>query len=603
MMANQDKSSLENSYVAATREAYEAVAQLHAIELCLPSDADYPPRENWREVWRVSASAVEPALCLLVAIPVTFPDDFPAVYLPRETAEQVGAIPHLDLHRFICTFDKQTTRLNAEHPGDIALAVIKKAIHIWREGLSRSNLDEYEEEFLAYWEQGVRINALSLIHLDGVKREIILHTLRPAFGGNAWLFSESEDEAVYWLRNAGFNGQLREKPALYLPINSLGIPPYPETNGELFNRLSQLAPEALQDLLAFLAVAERPTPILFSTETKSGTVAGAWAHPFIYHHVPGPRGGKTVQKSIPGFRPKRHPIELEIARYNQAAPLSLATVTRAERKRLIERTSGELLAEQSSPVNIIGCGSVGGFVAENVIRSGLSSKVRLIDHEFITVENVWRHYCGMSDIGKSKVTAVSEKLSRHFPDIDVKAYREDVLKILAQKPQSLTPSFLTISTAAHFSMESRLNHLFYEGELGSKALCYIWVEPYLYAGHAMLLFPSTSGCFECLLDEQLLFKHRVLEEAGRFTKHEAGCQSSFIPYSGVGLCEFIPQAMRFVRSNLHQEHNLLFSWVGDLEKARHEDVLISKAWSASPGFQHRVSTINRSPECHLCPKH
>ena len=48
-------------------------------------------------------------------------------------------------------------------------------------------------------------------------------------------------------------------------------------------------------------------------------------------------------------------------------------------------------------VVIIGLGSVGSFVANNLSKMGIA-KLLLIDPDFLTVDNISRHYLGMDSV-------------------------------------------------------------------------------------------------------------------------------------------------------------------------------------------------------------
>lgn len=69
-------------------------------------------------------------------------------------------------------------------------------------------------------------------------------------------------------------------------------------------------------------------------------------------------------------------------------------------------------------VHIIGCGAVGSTIAENIARLGLTN-VSLYDFDTVEAHNVANQMFYATDIGKLKVDAVAEMMTRINPDIEI----------------------------------------------------------------------------------------------------------------------------------------------------------------------------------------
>lgn len=67
-------------------------------------------------------------------------------------------------------------------------------------------------------------------------------------------------------------------------------------------------------------------------------------------------------------------------------------------------------------VHIIGCGSVGSTLAENLVRCGIT-KITLWDFDAVEPKNIVNQMFRQKDIGKFKVDALSEILEEINPDI------------------------------------------------------------------------------------------------------------------------------------------------------------------------------------------
>lgn len=70
-------------------------------------------------------------------------------------------------------------------------------------------------------------------------------------------------------------------------------------------------------------------------------------------------------------------------------------------------------------IHIIGCGSVGSTVAENLARCGVKKFV-LWDFDVVEPHNVANQMFTQEDVGKSKVEALKEILVKINPDVEVK---------------------------------------------------------------------------------------------------------------------------------------------------------------------------------------
>ena len=89
---------------------------------------------------------------------------------------------------------------------------------------------------------------------------------------------------------------------------------------------------------------------------------------------------------------------------------------------------------------LVGCGSVGSFVALELARSGVGHFV-LCDADILDIHNICRHQCGFSDLGRYKVDALRDRILNINPYAEVHIFRsflqrvpeEDLLPLLGRK--------------------------------------------------------------------------------------------------------------------------------------------------------------------------
>jgi|GEM_PF-1158979 len=602
MMEDQLESPLENLYEEATRRARRVVASDSRFDLANLNAAsgDYPePRAEWREVWRISVHASAAASELLLAVPLTFPDELPTAYLPKRDRERFRFLPHVDDKGLVCTFDRVEALPNADTPAGVAIAVIERAIKILADGKSGANYEDYSDEFSAYWRLGCALATFCLVLPTEDTREVVGLSLKSYWNQTSFLFAETKLEGERWLAAAGYRGATAEQRVLYLPLKSLGIPPLPSTNGEVYDVLRKADGEVLRSLLGFLDKVGRPACVLFSVPTGTAErVLGAWWHPsFSYKAYQGAGRLKHFPGHVRGFRPGHGSSRIELSVQERGNKLVRAEIVRVDSERLLGRSAGTKPRKRFDDwVNIIGCGSIGSLMAEALARSGAVTKLRLIDPELLGVENVQRHYCGISDVGKHKCTAIAERLGAHFPQLEFDVHEEDVLDLLRQRPSALGCSSLTIAAIGDLAVERRLNQVQGNGDVLSP-LCYLWVEPYVCAGHAILIQDVKQSCFECAFDDEFLFVKRVVTNAKRLVKREAGCQSSFVPFSGIDAQQYVSRVLRFLLMPFDNNANSLFSWYGDLAEARENGALLADEYALVPSFSSRVIDLQSTSTC------
>jgi molybdopterin/thiamine biosynthesis adenylyltransferase len=148
---------------------------------------------------------------------------------------------------------------------------------------------------------------------------------------------------------------------------------------------------------------------------------------------------------------------------------------------------------------ICGCGSVGSLVALELARSGVGSFL-LIDQDILSIENLCRHQCGISDVGRHKVNAVADKIKLINPWSDV--------IIVDRSIERVDPAII-----ADFSDEQTIFIGCADSRRADSYLAKLSVKlraPFLsiglweraFAGEIFYHLPeSDSPCFSCALDQ------------------------------------------------------------------------------------------------------
>src|SRR4030042_883106 len=80
-----------------------------------------------------------------------------------------------------------------------------------------------------------------------------------------------------------------------------------------------------------------------------------------------------------------------------------------------------------SRVAIFGVGSGGSGLLDRLVRAGVTG-FDLIDPDRLSIENISRHLCDLSDLGRYKVNAVKDRILMVNPFANVRTYHYDVFK-------------------------------------------------------------------------------------------------------------------------------------------------------------------------------
>lgn len=216
-------------------------------------------------------------------------------------------------------------------------------------------------------------------------------------------------------------------------------------------------------------------------------------------------------------------------------------------------------------VAIVGCGSVGSRLAMALAEQG-ASRLLLMDNEQLSPENATRHLCSLSEAvkGLKKVTAVKQELLKKFPNVEYISHDDDVLQFLHEGGRDFNDYDILVSCVGHLAVERRLDFAA-ENKLIEIPIAYLWLEPYSIASHMLIVPPNKAGGYKKYFSGEGEFIFSAVSGGDKFSKREAGCQTSFVPYSAQDSNVFVNEAARIL-SQQHHEH-VLHTWLGELKKA------------------------------------
>lgn len=389
--------------------------------------------------------------------------------------------------------------------------------------------------------------------------------------------------------NSAETKQLTYRNALYIPLalNSFLMPPLLGTSLDLGyiqeivnNHLSKGATKKIKKLTRKF---KRDEIIIFK--------------------LPRPSGGEVIFGVSAEGVENSHPL-FSGSVAQKVTPL---TLKRGDKTFLLPR-GGASIALESKRVAILGCGSVGGFLAFELARSGILD-LTLVDHDIFTIENTFRHVLGKVMWGKAKVEGLKEKLQQEFPYMMVSAIMLTAEEALSKGIIDPGKFNLIIVATGNDTSSLYLNEILH-GEKDVPPILYTWLEPFGIGGHVLVTGNQDQiGCFECLFtptpgDSDSVIYNRAAFVASNqpFSKDISGCANRFTPYASQDANRTAIVASRLAVQVILGRilDNPLVSWKGDAVDLLEAGFILSPRYHMSEEQIKQTQYTYQVDNCPVC---
>lgn len=504
-----------------------------------------------------------------------FPYELPTIYINPESYKHFAPLPHVNHDLSICTFNRAICIPNFLFPVQVIAAALLQAKKTICEGVLSNNHNEFFSEIDAYWQIESSQYADSIINANDTIKMVNLF-----LGSQKAYIADTKQDLDRYLSNVEITKRYQKHyyDCLYLPLSIKIIPPFPSTNLELL-KLFQTDQSIYQAYKVFIQKRiSKGAFILTSTPNQEGKCLQLWWQ-------------TPASISVPGFRKGRVPANIAYLYDSRQKPIVKYVVANMRQERLFFR-GGEGMCSLISKCSLIGCGSIGGYLAEALAEYGLEHFV-LNDNDTLFAENIARHLCGYNYVGKRKAGAVSAALKKHNPNISTEVFDENGITFLENHHSIINNCDCIFVATAYTPLEYRAVELF-NNKVITKPLIILWVEPYLAAGHAIII-QKPQDIFKELFDDDYVFRKKVIKNYSDFSKKESGCQSTFIPYSAFRLKRFLYTFLDFLVKDVFEKQkvgNYLFTWCGDLSQISSFGGTLEDDWVTTENFSSHITRID-----------
>lgn len=447
-------------------------------------------------------------VCLRVLLGEDFPFGAPRIGI-AEPHEVRGA--HIERASLLCLPPGQIVAW--DRPADALGELLAQAEAAVAGALAGDGgADETRREIIAYWARD-RTHSIARGFLDpaGGSRRIF----RFDDGKRIQLF-DNRGSAKDYIENSG--GRL--KPTQFGKaafLVRLALPPrvteLPKDVGDLARLLLDQGGTDLDELARLLAKEKATIVLAFADDN---------GHGFIGVEVP----KLSYQRDAP--------LQLAfITARDKAQPVARLRIVRGDPDWIFGRDgNADVAALQTKSVVMIGAGSLGSYIAQQLASSGVGT-IRIVDPEILMFENISRHILGTEAVGTFKAEALALRLQRQFRTSDIKGQAIRWQEWVARNKDALKDADLVITTIGDWAQEVHLAD-YLQNNPGDVAAMFAWLEPHAIAAHAIML-RGPQPCFCCGFDTQAELERRM-SDWPRPTRREIPlCGGHFQPYGATAL--------------------------------------------------------------------
>lgn len=563
-----------------TRELLNIVKSLKGFTFLKELKKDEFPSKKWNLDYGFSGNVEINGVItpLIIAFNKNYPYKKPIYFI--ENHDLLGFIPHVESDGYIC-YTEDNIILNPELPKEILESTLLLVINTLENGLNKKNDKDFIEEFEDYWFRNH--NKLSTKIVSSFNPTNKVQIIRKAkIGGKIIIGIDDnairENTKKFHISNSA-NALYRN--CIFIPLEKPLLPPNyskfwdsKEFKDKIYDNISAENRKILDDLLGKYNNVKNEELIVISQPKSNGvSIYGV-----IY---------KRIKESS-------HPLSFDDLSFT-IRPLQ---VVRIEKEIIQPRGGGDTKLNKRK-ILLIGCGSVGSILAPELIKFGVDN-ITIVDNDFISTDNIYRHQLGLSFLHKKKANAMSKFLNENYPFTTATPLNNTIEDLISNSIIELQDYDLVISATGSPNTNFYLNKHLLVNKIKTPII-YCWNEPYGIGGHCLLI-QNDKSCYNCLYDENLANRGSFCLPGQYFSKKIAGCSSSFVPFSSLDSHKTavltLDLVKNFLNNNIH--NNPYLSWKGDNQDFVNAGFMTSKRYDLSNNelIESRYEYIDNT--CSIC---
>lgn len=220
--------------------------------------------------------------------------------------------------------------------------------------------------------------------------------------------------------------------------------------------------------------------------------------------------------------------KVKLVSFNKITPLLIHRVDINYLSSRISFSSNEL---SNKSILLIGCGSIGGYVFHNLIKSGCKN-ITLVDDDIMKPENIFRHFLGVESSYIYKAKSLANYAKNTLPEIEVKIILKKIENAIVDGDIDFNTFDYIVSAVGNHTINCWLNKYMLEKKI-LKTVFYIWNEPLDIGCHIVRINIKDKNDYRdifSIVDNEILDLSSYVKSGQTFTKTYSGCNGTFIPY-------------------------------------------------------------------------
>lgn len=511
---------------------------------------------------------------IIMGITKNFPLELPKFFLE----DNINFNPHISRDGNICYIDKEDIFYDYRKEKEIIFASIDRVINVLNL-TQEEKLTEFKKEFLTYWKGNEsfdwdnKYSSLCDLQEDFKKIKIKKFTIKGSKLSTNILFDERELIEKY-SHNLGLSKGTEEN-ALIVQTSKFKykLPKYSEKIDIKWIRdfiFSNCGKKVIKKLRKETNDSSYCRIFFIINNNEHNFILG-----FQFDKL-----GNKKNKKLPFFDKK----------FEGNIKLIDSSIINSN---FLKKRGGVNFENKS--VLLIGCGSVGGYVADGLVKMGVN-KLTLVDNDTFEENNAFRHLLGMGAMYQDKVKALKHYLETTNLFVKITPLKNNILDLISENNQFFSEVDIVISCLGSMTIDNSLNDFFYK-----KNIPFIIAhnEAFNIGGHAFRITPPKRGCLACHFDngkwDFSFIKH---EKNQRFSKNITGCGSSFTPYGNLSSLRTSNLVLQLVNEYFEGDQtNVKLSWKGSSKELEENGFQTSESYH---NYHNSIKQTFYKVSCKVC---
>lgn len=493
---------------------------------------------------------------IVIAIPQSWRRILVDIYIKKNM--DFPFIPHIDVNGKICLFELEGVLIDWNLCG-IVLQSINRAKEIIAEGITGTNKEDFVNEFDSYWLQlpstrlakfeapdckGITIVKYLVKNLKGNDKELHAKFLHRSKSSTIYISQVPQNLKRFYVRSE--DASIRNAIYINIEVDDFLFPPDPRF---------AVSKEYIQTILdyvnakkyqAIMSKLSSDKLLVFTIEQPNGAITSL---------------GLLLEKC-------EILVENGVCTLKSVDKIFPLLINRVDKQYLMKRSNEAINILTEKKVLLIGCGSLGGYIANELTRAGIEY-LTLVDDDYLYEINIFRHLLGLEYVGQYKSVALQNYLEKNVPNLKISSLANNIEEAVQEEEIEFEQFDMIISATGSHNVNRWINQYIYDNKINVPVV-YAWNEALGVGNHVSYIKYGNVGCYDCFIgrneDSGELYDRTSYCKPGQdVVRKVVGCGSSFIPYGSTVSLKTVAMCVDTVKKIFEGRYtdNMIISSKGD----------------------------------------